>query len=179
MEKLGENVKFTSKLDDLDFSDEVALLSSTEKQIQDKTSRMKDEARPSGSQNQHRGSNHKERITITGKDIKDVDEFTYLRATVCKEGGGMKDLKNRLSKARGTFIRLKGKGNEEGRRQTYGKKGKERSRMEDMGRGKSCRSVQGKVKKLCGGQRALRRKVTGNWHVALQCTCANTYMNNP
>ncbi|CAB4000379.1 Hypothetical predicted protein [Paramuricea clavata] len=39
--------------------------------------------------------------------IEDVEEFSYLGATVCKDGGGMKDLKNRLSKARGAFIRLK------------------------------------------------------------------------
>ena len=33
-----------------------------------------------------------------------IDEFTYLGAKVCKEGGGMKDLKNRRSSA---FVRLK------------------------------------------------------------------------
>lgn len=38
---------------------------------------------------------------------EDVDEFPGLVATVCKEGGGMKDHKNRLSKAGDTFIRLK------------------------------------------------------------------------
>ena len=43
---------------------------------------------------------------IAGQGIADVDEFTDLGATVCKEGGGMKDLKNRLSKARSAFVRL-------------------------------------------------------------------------
>jgi hypothetical protein len=47
------------------------------------------------------------KITIDGKDIEEVQEFTYLGAKVCQEGGGMEDLKNRLSKARGAFIRLK------------------------------------------------------------------------
>ncbi|PFX25769.1 hypothetical protein AWC38_SpisGene9604 [Stylophora pistillata] len=37
----------------------------------------------------------------------EVDQFVYLRAEVCREGGGMKDLKNRLSKARGAFNKLK------------------------------------------------------------------------
>ena len=50
---------------------------------------------------------NQESIQIRGKDIEEVEEFTYLGATVCKEGGGMKDLKNRLSEARGSFIRLK------------------------------------------------------------------------
>lgn len=40
-------------------------------------------------------------------DIEDIDEFTSFGATVCKEGGGMRVLKNRLSKARGAFVRLK------------------------------------------------------------------------
>ena len=44
----GENSirwKFTSKLDDLDFADDVVLISSTKQQIEDKTERMDDEAR--------------------------------------------------------------------------------------------------------------------------------------
>ena len=43
----GENGirwKFTSKLDDLDFADDVVPISSTKQQIQDKTARMDDEA---------------------------------------------------------------------------------------------------------------------------------------
>ena len=50
---------------------------------------------------------NRERIRIDGHDIEDVDEFTYLGATVCKGGGGMKDLKNRLSKGGSAFVRLK------------------------------------------------------------------------
>ena len=41
-----------------------------------------------------------------GKDIKEVEEFTYLGAKVNKDGGGMEDLQNRLSKVRGTYVRL-------------------------------------------------------------------------
>ena len=48
-----------------------------------------------------------EKVAIDGQDIDEVEEFNYLGAIICKEGGGMKDLKNRLSKARGTFARLK------------------------------------------------------------------------
>lgn len=33
---------------------------------------------------------------INGQNIENLDDFTYLRATVCKEGGAMKDLKNKL-----------------------------------------------------------------------------------
>ena len=49
-----------------------------------------------------------EKITVDGQDISEVETFNYLGATICKEGGGgMKDIKNRLSKARGAFVRLK------------------------------------------------------------------------
>ena len=50
-------------------------------------------------------------VRIDGHDIdhEDVDEFTYLGASVCncKEGDGMKDLRNSLSKAKVVFVRLK------------------------------------------------------------------------
>ena len=53
----GENGirwKFTSKLDDLDFADDVVLISSTKQQIQNKTARMDDESlRRLGIKNQH------------------------------------------------------------------------------------------------------------------------------
>ena len=45
-----------------------------------------------------------EKIVINGQDIENVNEFVYLGAKDCKEGGGMKDLKNRLLKA---FNKLK------------------------------------------------------------------------
>ena len=48
-----------------------------------------------------------EKIVINGQDIENVNEFVYLGAKVCNEGAGMKDLKNRLSKARGAFNKLK------------------------------------------------------------------------
>ena len=49
----------------------------------------------------------KKRFIINEQDIKDVDEFVYLGAKVCKEGGRMMDLKNGLTKARGAFNKLK------------------------------------------------------------------------
>lgn len=110
----GENGirwKFKSKLIDLDFADDVALLSSTKQQIQEKPMRMEEEARWVGlkintgnTKTMRINARNQEKIKINGQDIEDVDEFTYLEAKVCKEGGGMKDLKKRLSKARGAFI---------------------------------------------------------------------------
>ena len=113
----GENGirwKFTSKLDDLDFADDIVLLSSTKQQIQDKTTRLEEEARRVGlkineekTKTMRINARNQENIIINGQDIEDVDEFVYLGAKVCKEGGGVTDLKNRLSKARGAFNKLK------------------------------------------------------------------------
>ena len=106
----GENGirwKLTSKLDDLDFTNDIVLLSSTKQQIQDKATRRDEDTRRVGLKiNKGKtkairiNTRNQEKIIINGKDVEDVDEFVYLGAKVCKEGGGIKDLKNRLSKAR-------------------------------------------------------------------------------
>ena len=38
-------------------------------------------------------------IVVDGEEVEDVGEFAYLRAIVDKEGGGNKDIRNRLQKA--------------------------------------------------------------------------------
>ena len=113
----GENGirwKLTSKLDDLDFADDVVLLSSTKQHMQEKSSRMEEEARRVGlkintgkTKTMRMHARKQEKITVNGEHIEDVEDFTYLGATVSKDGGGMRDLKNRLSKARGAFIKMK------------------------------------------------------------------------
>ena len=40
---------------------------------------------------------NKKSITVEDQTIEEVQKFAYLGATVGKEGGGMEDLKNRLS----------------------------------------------------------------------------------
>ena len=40
---------------------------------------------------------NQESITVEDQTIEEVQKFAYLGATVGKEGGGMEDLKNRLS----------------------------------------------------------------------------------
>ena len=47
-----------------------------------------------------------EPVKLEGKDIEDVDEFTYLGAVVSKEGGGGKDMDSRLNKAKAAFTKL-------------------------------------------------------------------------
>ena len=86
----GENGirwRLTTKLDDLDFADGVALLSSSRNQMQEKTSRMDMKAKRGGLKinldkiNVIRiNAKNQAPISIVGKNIKDVKEFTYLGA---------------------------------------------------------------------------------------------------
>ena len=84
--------------------------SSTKQQIQDKTTWLDKEARRVGIKiNKEKTKamminvGNQEKIISNGQDIEHVNEFVYLGAKVCKEEGGMRDLKNRLWKARGAF----------------------------------------------------------------------------
>ena len=45
-----------------------------------------------------------EKITIKGKDVADVDDFTYLESKVYRERAGMKNLRNRLWQAKGAVM---------------------------------------------------------------------------
>ena len=47
-----------------------------------------------------------EAITVNGLPLEDVEKFIYLGATVCKQGGGEEDIKARLGKVRGAFVKL-------------------------------------------------------------------------
>ena len=110
----GIRWRLTSKMDDLYFADDISLFSSTKQQIQDKTTRLDQEARRVGlkinidkAKVMRINTRNQDAIKLRGQDIQDVEQLTYLGATVNKEGGGMKYIKNRLSKARGAFVRMK------------------------------------------------------------------------
>ena len=92
----------SSKPDDLDFANDTALISSTKQQIQHTTTKLEKEARQLGlkvstekMKAMRFNTRNQDKIVVNEIDIEDIDEFTYLGAKVCREGGGMKDLKNR------------------------------------------------------------------------------------
>ena len=43
---------------------------------------------------------------VNGEEMEDVEEFAYIVAIVDKEGGGSKDIRERLQTTRNTFQRL-------------------------------------------------------------------------
>jgi len=112
-EGTGLRWKFTSKLGDLDFADDVALISSTQGHVQLKTNRLAENAERTGlrvnvgkCKVMRVNARNNEAITVNGLALEDVQKFIYLGTTVCKQGGGGEDINARLGKARGAFVKL-------------------------------------------------------------------------
>ena len=86
--------KFNTKLEDLDFADDIALLSSIRQDIHTKTDKLAHKAGRVGLKvNVDKSSKllrinvrNNDMVEVNGRGIEDVDRFVYLRATVSKEG---------------------------------------------------------------------------------------------
>ena len=109
----GISWKFATKLQDLDFADDITLLSPTKQHIPTKTDKLAHEAERVGLKvNVDKckllriNSRNNDVVEVNGQEIEDVDRFVYLGATVSK-GGGTQNIHNRVVKARGVFLRLK------------------------------------------------------------------------
>ena len=102
------------QLDDLDFADDLALLSHTHRQMQEKTNSVKDSSAQIGL-NINRGKTKVLKINTTitesvrlDNDLLDeVTYFTYLGSVVDIQGGTEADVKARIGKARTAFLQLK------------------------------------------------------------------------
>ena len=111
--KTGIRWKFTSKLDDLDYADDLALIASIKQHLQLKTDRLCRVAQRVGLKvNSQKtkviriNSRNDDRIYIDGEEVEDVDKFVYLGATLTKLGRGMGDMENRISKGRNAYSQL-------------------------------------------------------------------------
>ena len=110
-ERRGERLNLITILDDLEFADDIALLSSKFNDLREKSGRLTEEApRVDDKLNcktpRTEFARNKENIVVNCEEVEDVEEFAYLGAIVHKEGGGSKDIRNRLQKARGAFQKL-------------------------------------------------------------------------
>lgn len=99
-----------STLEDLDFANDIALLSSPHSHIQEKTKRLSHFASQDGFQlitnkieqmrfNTQTQSNPE----VDGKEILQINKFVYLKTAICTEDSTQKDNKTRLAKARTEF----------------------------------------------------------------------------
>ncbi|VDP00291.1 unnamed protein product [Schistosoma mattheei] len=102
------------QLDDLNFADDLALLSQTQQQMQEKTNSVAAASEAVGL-NIHKGKSRILRyntkltnpITIDGEDLEDVKTFTYLGSIIDERGGSDADVNGRISKARAAYLHLR------------------------------------------------------------------------
>ncbi|KAJ8356884.1 hypothetical protein SKAU_G00196780 [Synaphobranchus kaupii] len=103
-----------SQLDDLDFADDLALLSHNCNQMQDKTTRLATTSAGTGFKINKKkteivkiNTTANTPVTVGGEPIKEVESFLYLGSVVDKKGGTDRDVTARTGKARAAFVMLK------------------------------------------------------------------------
>ena len=110
----GIRWKFNNFLEDLDFADDLALISSSGRHIQTKVSNLGRYAKMTGlrintaktmmmSWNNPAGR----QVQVNGEELETVSKFVYLGGTVTQEGGSDEDIKSRLGKARAAFSKFR------------------------------------------------------------------------
>lgn len=108
--KNGIQWSLTEQLDDLDFADDIALLSHTYQQMQDKTTQLETTAaelglKINGPKTKIMRINNKNMNTIklAGHSLEEVEKFTYLGSVIAVDGGSEEDVTTRIGKARAAF----------------------------------------------------------------------------
>ena len=110
----GIQWSLTTQLNDLDFADDVALLSHNARQMKGKTERLCKFGESLGlhvnsekSKLMRLKTSNKENIEVNGCALENVEEFTYLGSIISTDGGTDKDILARIGKARTAFAMLK------------------------------------------------------------------------
>ncbi|VDO54476.1 unnamed protein product [Schistosoma margrebowiei] len=109
-------IQWTSRmqLDDLDFADDLALLSQTQQQMQEKTKSVAAASAAVGL-NIHKRKSRILRynkactnpVTLDGEDLEDAKTFTYLGSIIDEHGGSDAHMKARIGKARAVYLQLR------------------------------------------------------------------------
>ena len=109
----GLRRKLTTKLEDLDFADDITLLSPTQLMMQRKTRKLQQQAATAGLRVSNKKSkvmriNGKstEPVTVNGQNLDETSKFTYLGGVVTTQGEGGDDITCRIGKARTAFRKL-------------------------------------------------------------------------
>ena len=103
-----------TQLDNLDFTDDLALLSHNHSQIQDKTSLLETTSAGTGLKINRKktelmkmNTTANTPITVGGEPIRKVESLTYLGSVIDQQGGTDRDVAARIGKARAAFVTLK------------------------------------------------------------------------
>ena len=102
-----------TQLDDLDFADDIALVSHNHSQMQDKTSTVNQLSgsiglciHPGESKMLKIKTEDIQAITVGGKPLEVVENFTYLGSVIDHSGGTAADVRSRVAQARTAFKTL-------------------------------------------------------------------------
>ena len=98
----------------MDFADDLALLSHSHQQIQDKTTELETTSSQVGLKI-HEGktkilkinTKSEDPVTLRGSELEEVEAFTYLGSIIDKQGGTDADVRARIGKARAAYLQLK------------------------------------------------------------------------
>ena len=103
-----------TQLDDLDFADDLALLSHNHSQMQDKTSLPETTSAGTGlkinkkkTELMKMNTTADTPVTAGGEPIREVESFVYLGSMIDKQGGTVRDVTARIGKAKAVFIIVK------------------------------------------------------------------------
>ena len=103
-----------TQLDDLDFADDLALLSHTHQQMQAKTNKIAAISSQVGLNINRKktkvlrsNTHHSESVQLGTEPLEDIETFTYLGSMVDQKGGTDADVKARIGKARAAFLQLR------------------------------------------------------------------------
>ena len=104
----------TTMLEDLDFADDIALLSHHHQDVQEKTDAMATTAGHLGlkvstkkTKGMRMNARVQENIKLNGDEIKEVYDFTYLGSKMSNTGDGEVEIRARLAKASQAFASLR------------------------------------------------------------------------
>lgn len=102
-----------SRLEDLDYADDICLLSQRYTDMQFKLDALKEVADVTGLKINHRktkvmkmNAENRQALNFDGEEIEEVYTFSYLGSVVSTSGGAEEDVKNRIKKANVAFVQL-------------------------------------------------------------------------
>nr|KAG5703541.1 hypothetical protein BaRGS_020175 [Batillaria attramentaria] len=112
--KNGTQWTLWMQLDDLDFADDLALLSHSHSQMQDKTTCLEATSAGTGLNINRKktelmkiNTTANTTVTVGGEPIREVESFVYLGSVVDGQGGTDRDITARMGKARAAMVMLK------------------------------------------------------------------------
>ena len=111
----GSQWTMFSQLEDLDYADDIALLSTNARHLQQKSNILNENAKNAGhhinmkkTKSMHLNLTEPHpQILIDDEELEAVDDFTYLGSNVSAENSVQKDISGRINKARNSYYSLR------------------------------------------------------------------------